>query len=76
MKSKPKTKVAAKAKPKAKKRKGGRPATGKTPKRYFRIKDESWQDVIDAAAASNETISAYLRRVLARDSSRVLKNAK
>lgn len=61
MKSKPKTKVSAKAKPKAKKRKGGRPATGKTPKRYFRIKDESWQDVIDAAKASNEKRSSRRR---------------
>jgi hypothetical protein len=61
-----------KAKRKKAAKKPGRPATGRTPKRYFRIKDDAWQMVIDAAAASGETISDYLRRVLARDSARVL----
>jgi hypothetical protein len=32
--------------------------------------------VVDAAAASGETISDYLRRVLARDSARVLNKGK
>ena len=62
-----------KSKRRSKPRKRGRPATGQTPKRYFRIKDETWEQIVAAAGASGETISAYLRRVLLRDSQRVLK---
>jgi hypothetical protein len=72
MKSKTKPKK-AKAKPK---KKLGRPATGQTPKRYFRIKDESWEQIIKAAHASGGTISDYLRRVLSKDAERVLKRGK
>lgn len=71
-----KTKPKLAAKPVVKPKKRGRPATGKTPKRYFRIKDESWQNIIDAAHSQGGTISDYLRRVLIKDSERVLKKGK
>jgi uncharacterized protein (DUF1778 family) len=67
MKAKPKKA----AKPKA--RKPGRPASGQTPKRYFRIKDEQWDQIIAAAHAQGGTISDYLRKVLVKDAERVLK---
>ncbi len=51
----------------------GRPATGQTPKRYFRMDDESWQQIVDAADSLGETISEYLRRVMLRDAKRILK---
>lgn len=60
-------------KSRSKPKKLGRPATGQTPKRYFRIKDESWEQIIKAAHATDRTISDYLRRVLIKDSQRVLK---
>jgi hypothetical protein len=68
-----KTKPKPRSKPPSKPKKRGRPATGKTPKRYFRIKDESWEQIIKAAHAEGGTISDYLRSVLLRDSERVLK---
>ena len=82
MKTKPKARSKAvsqprkRAVPASKPRKRGRPATGKTPKRYFRIKDESWEQIIKAAHASGGTISDYLRRVLSRDAQRVLSRGK
>jgi uncharacterized protein (DUF1778 family) len=63
-------------KSKSKPKKLGRPATGQTPKRYFRIKDESWEQIIKAAHASGGTISDYLRHVLVKDAQRVLKRGK
>lgn len=69
MKTKPKSKA---KKPK----KLGRPATGQTPKRYFRIKDESWEQIIKAAHAQGGTISDYLRKVLVKDAQRVLGKGK
>jgi hypothetical protein len=51
----------------------GRPATGQIPQRIFRMDDESWSQVVSAAKASGETTSEYVRRVLLRDSARVLK---
>lgn len=54
-------------------RKRGRPATGTTPKRYFRADDELWARIGTAAELSNETVSEYLRRVLDKDSARVIK---
>jgi uncharacterized protein (DUF1778 family) len=71
-----KTKSKPRAKSRSKPRKLGRPATGQTPKRYFRIKDESWRQIIKAAAAEGGTISDYLRRVLLRDAQRVLNKRK
>ena len=73
MKTKPKARPKTKSKPK---KKLGRPATGQTPKRYFRIKDESWEQIIKAAHASGGTISDYLRRVLIRDAQKVLGKGK
>jgi hypothetical protein len=55
------------------KRGRGRPATGQTPKRYFRMSDEDWQQVVDAAAALDETASEYARRVLLKNAAGVLK---
>lgn len=57
----------------AEKRRRGRPATGQTPKRYFRMDDGSWEQVVDAAEACGETASEYMRRVLLRDAGRVLR---
>jgi hypothetical protein len=71
-----KSKSKPRAKDQPKRKKPGRPATGKTPKRYFRINDESWDQIIKAAHASGGTISDYLRRVLLRDSQRVLNKGK
>lgn len=51
----------------------GRPATGQTPKRYFRMDDDSWQRIVDAAEVAGETVSEYVRRVLLRDANRTLK---
>ncbi len=50
----------------------GRPATGQTPKRYFRVDDETWAQIIHAADLCGETASEYMRRVLARDTARVI----
>jgi hypothetical protein len=50
----------------------GRPATGLTPKRYFRMDDDSWAEVVKASEAERETTSEYVRRVLLRDAKRVL----
>ena len=74
MKAKPKK--TAKPKPKPKAKKAGRPATGQTPKRYFRIKDEAWDKIVAAADFHGGTISEYLRRVLVTDAEKVLKRAK
>jgi uncharacterized protein (DUF1778 family) len=43
------------------KRKRGRPATGKAPKRYFRMEDETWEVVQKAADVSGQTVSAFVR---------------
>ena len=51
----------------------GRPATGQTPKRYFRMDDEPWQQIVDAAISSGETTSEYIRRILLRNAAKVLK---
>lgn len=58
----------------AKEKRGrGRPATGQTPKRYFRMDDESWESIKKASGLSDGNISDYIRRVLLRDAARVLK---
>ena len=51
----------------------GRPATGQIPMRNFRMSDEEWETLKAAAKASEETTSAYLRRVALKDAMRVLK---
>jgi uncharacterized protein (DUF1778 family) len=53
------------------KRGRGRPATGQTPKRYFRMDDESWELVETAAKAHGEDVSSYVRRVLLASAKRV-----
>ena len=55
------------------KRGRGRPATGTTPKRYFRADDDFWQRIVSAAELSGETASEYIRRVLDRDAQRVIR---
>ncbi|MGO8751352.1 MAG: DUF1778 domain-containing protein [Thermoguttaceae bacterium] len=50
----------------------GRPATGQTPKRYFRVDDEAWARIVRAAELNGETASEYMRRVLVKDASRVI----
>jgi uncharacterized protein (DUF1778 family) len=54
----------------------GRPATGQTPKRYFRMDDDGWAQVENAAVASGETTSEYVRNVLLKDASRILRDQK
>jgi hypothetical protein len=46
------------------KRPPGRPATGHTPKRYFRMNDDSWSLVEDAAERAGVTISDWIRERL------------
>ena len=58
------------------KRRPGRPATGQMPKRYFRMDDETWGQIVDAAEACGETISEYIRRILVRDAKRLSKQKK
>jgi hypothetical protein len=50
----------------------GRPATGQTPKRYFRMDKEAWARIVRAAQLTGETTSEYVRRVLERDAGRVI----
>ena len=54
------------------KRGRGRPATGQTPKRYFRMDEEGWKAVEAAAKAQNEDVSSYIRRVLSANAKRIL----
>lgn len=54
------------------KRGRGRPATGQTPKRYFRMDGESWAEVEAAAKAQQEDVSSYIRRVLLANARRIL----
>lgn len=44
--------------------KRGRPATGETPKRYFRMTRESWDRVEQAAIDRGQTTSDFIRQVL------------
>ena len=53
------------------KRRPGRPATGQTPKRYFRMDDESWALVEAAARAQGADVSSYVRRVLLASAKRI-----
>jgi uncharacterized protein (DUF1778 family) len=50
----------------------GRPATGQTPKRYFRMDDESWATVEAAAKAQGEDVSSYVRKVLLASAKRIV----
>jgi hypothetical protein len=55
------------------KRGPGRPATGKAPMRYFRMEDETWETVEDAAKASKQSISAFIRDALLKSAKRAKK---
>ena len=55
------------------KRSRGRPATGLTPKRAFRLDEESWRLIVSAASECGETTSDYMRRVLLKNAATVLK---
>lgn len=54
------------------KRGPGRPATGKSPQRIFRMDDDAWELVEKAAAASEQTISAFVRDTLVKAAKRRL----
>ena len=54
------------------KRGRGRPATGQTPKRYFRMDDEAWAAVEAAAKAKGEDVSTYVRNALISSAKRTL----
>jgi hypothetical protein len=79
-KTKPKPKSTLKSQLKStassKLRKGVRLIDIKTPKRYFRISDDSWEQITKAAHATDGQLSVYLRRVLLRDAQKVLKRGK
>lgn len=48
----------------------GRPATGHTPKRYFRMDDAGWAAIEQAAASRGQTISEFVRETLLRAAKR------
>jgi len=58
---------------KPEKRQRGRPATGQTPKRYFRMDDESWSRIERAAEVRGESISDFVREALLRAAKRSTK---
>jgi len=55
------------------KRGRGRPATGQTPKRYFRMDDNDWTAVERAAQAAGVTTSEWVRGCLLRAAKRSTK---
>jgi hypothetical protein len=52
------------------KRKPGRPATGQTPKRYFRMDGADWAKVEAAARSAGMTTSEWVRGCLLRAAKR------
>lgn len=52
----------------------GRPATGQTPKRYFRMDDEAWGLVEQAAERAGVTISDWIRERLIKAAKRESKS--
>jgi uncharacterized protein (DUF1778 family) len=52
--------------------KRGRPATGQTPKRYFRMSDDDWAQIEQAAAAGGKTVSDFVRDVLTKAAARAM----
>ncbi len=52
------------------KRRPGRPATGQTPKRYFRVDDEAWAEIVSAAERAGLTASDWMRDRLAKAAKR------
>jgi predicted HicB family RNase H-like nuclease len=57
------------------KRPPGRPATGITPKRYFRMDDESWALIEQAAQRAGVTISDWIRERLTKAAKREARSA-
>ena len=55
------------------KRKPGRPATGETPKRIFRMGDSDWAEVESAARKLGVTNSVFVRDTLLKAARRVAK---
>ena len=53
------------------KRRPGRPATGKTPMRYFRMDDDDWAAVEKAAETAGKTTSAFVREAILRAARRI-----
>jgi uncharacterized protein (DUF1778 family) len=56
-----------------KKRKRGRPATGKNPQHQFRCPDDEWAMFEQAADADGMTVAVWIRHVALRAAKRVLK---
>jgi uncharacterized protein (DUF1778 family) len=52
------------------KRGPGRPATGQNPKRYFRMDDESWAIIEQAAESNGQTVSDFIRESILRSAKR------
>jgi hypothetical protein len=55
------------------KRKPGRPATGQTPKRYFRMDDDGWAVIEAAARSAGVTTSEWVRECLLKAARRAAK---
>lgn len=59
-----------------KKRPRGRPATGQTPKQYFRMPDDEYAQVEQAAKVADDgNTSKFIRRVLLAAAKRALKSS-
>lgn len=43
------------------------------PKRYFRMADDEYQQLCDAAESKGETTSAYIRRVMLKSAQSILR---
>jgi uncharacterized protein (DUF1778 family) len=55
------------------KRGPGRPATGKSPQRIFRMDDDAWELVEKAAKSVQQTTSAFVRETLLKAAKRLVK---
>jgi hypothetical protein len=55
------------------KRGPGRPATGKSPIRYFRMEDDAWGEIEQAASQADTTVSAWIRDCLMKAAKRAAK---
>lgn len=57
-------------------RRRGRPATGETPKHYFRAPQDFWNDVVATAHANRETVTALVIRAIEREVARLKRGSK
>jgi len=55
------------------KRGPGRPATGKSPIRYFRMEDDAWASIEEAASQADKTVSAWIRDCLTKAAKKAAK---